>query len=135
MKVFAAKSVATMDNRKIILTFHIFVSMVGWFLSHAALQFFHSRFYSFRRLPAIKFAQEAFPIALGVVIFLILTRHARANAFLEDVVSELRKVTWPSRDDVTKSTTVVVICIIIASFLLAGFDVVWGKVISALLKI
>jgi preprotein translocase subunit SecE len=55
------------------------------------------------------------------------------TSFSDEVVSELRKVTWPSRDDVVKSTTVVLVCVLIASFILAGFDLIWGKVIGFLL--
>ncbi|OGU55295.1 MAG: preprotein translocase subunit SecE [Ignavibacteria bacterium RBG_13_36_8] len=37
--------------------------------------------------------------------------------FFNDVVKEMKKVTWPTRDELKESTTVViVVCIIIALF-------------------
>ena len=47
---------------------------------------------------------------------------------------ELKKVTWPTREDVIKSTWVVMICIGIASLILVGFDLLWGKIFSFLLQ-
>jgi preprotein translocase subunit SecE len=37
--------------------------------------------------------------------------------FFEDVVKEMKKVTWPTKDELKESTTVVlVVCLIIALF-------------------
>ncbi|MEK7250779.1 MAG: preprotein translocase subunit SecE [Bacteroidota bacterium] len=38
-------------------------------------------------------------------------------AFFEDVVKEMKKVTWPKKDDLRDSTVIVlVVCLIIAAF-------------------
>ena len=123
-----------MDTRKIIVTFHIVMGAIVWCLSRAALSDLYLRFYQIRRFPAINGIREALPVILGAVVFGVLMQHPKVNPTLEEVVSELKKVTWPTRDDVVKSTTVVLICILIASFILAGFDLVWGKVVTFLLK-
>jgi preprotein translocase subunit SecE len=37
--------------------------------------------------------------------------------FFEDVVKEMKKVTWPSKDELKEATTVViVVCLVIAAF-------------------
>ncbi|MGE5682750.1 MAG: preprotein translocase subunit SecE [Bacillota bacterium] len=37
--------------------------------------------------------------------------------FVNDVVKEMKKVTWPSKDELKESTTIViVVCLIIAAF-------------------
>ncbi|MBU1099957.1 MAG: preprotein translocase subunit SecE [Bacteroidetes bacterium] len=37
--------------------------------------------------------------------------------FFEDVVKEMKKVTWPTKDELKESTTIViVVCILIAAF-------------------
>lgn len=107
--------------------------MIVWFLTRASIEYFYLAFYQVRRLQAIGVIREVVPVVLGAVCFIILLKHAKANLFMEEVVSELRKVTWPGREDVVKSTTVVIICILICSFILAGFDVLWGKLITLLL--
>jgi preprotein translocase subunit SecE len=42
--------------------------------------------------------------------------------FLKDCVGELRKVVWPSRDDVISSTRVVIISTLMISLLLGAID-------------
>ena len=38
-------------------------------------------------------------------------------AFFDDVVKEMRKVTWPTKEELKESTTVViVVCLVIAAF-------------------
>ncbi|MBI1938856.1 MAG: preprotein translocase subunit SecE [Ignavibacteriales bacterium] len=37
--------------------------------------------------------------------------------FVNDVVKEMKKVTWPSRDELKESTTIVIaVCLILAAF-------------------
>jgi len=58
----------------------------------------------------------------------------RVTTFLQDVQTETKKVTWPSRKDVMGSTVVV----IVAVFVLAGFlgiiDFVLSLLIGLLIK-
>ncbi len=122
-----------MDNRKIIITSYLVSSMVLWFLTRSAIQWFYLTFYQVRRLPGIAFGREVLPVLVGGATLLILSRHPKTTPLLDEVITELKKVTWPSRDEVVKSTTVVVICVLFASFMLAGFDLAWGKVIGFLL--
>ena len=123
-----------MDNRKIIVASYVAAGMIVWFLSRAAIQFFYLLFYQVRRIPGIAFMREALPVVVGAATFIVLFSNPKVNLLLEEVVSELKKVTWPTRDEVVRSTTVVIICILIASFILAGFDIVWGKVVGFFLK-
>lgn len=123
-----------MDNRKIIITFYIAVSSVLWVLSRAGFQYVYMTFYQIRRMPGIQFLREGLPIILAVGLFAFLLRHSRVNELMDEVVAELRKVTWPTRDDVVKSTTVVLVCILIASVILGFLDGAWGKIVGYLLK-
>lgn len=50
--------------------------------------------------------------------------------FLMDVISELRKVIWPSREDTLHMAVVVVIVTIIFGALLGGIDVGFGWLID-----
>jgi preprotein translocase SecE subunit len=123
-----------MDNRKIIVSFYIVTSMVTWFLSRSFVVWLSTKVYEIRRLPGLKFGLEAIPAIAALVTFVVLLRHPKANAVLDEVIIELKKVTWPSKEDVVKSTWVVLVCIFFISLILAGFDVMWGKVIGYLLS-
>jgi len=122
-----------MDNRKIIYTSYLVVGILVWFLTRSLFQFLYLRFYVLHTLPGIQWGRELLPAILGLGSFIGLARSSQATPFLDEALSELRKVTWPNLDDVRKSTTVVIICILIASGILATFDMIWGKVIGFLL--
>jgi preprotein translocase subunit SecE len=54
-------------------------------------------------------------------------------AFFTDVTKEMKKVTWPHREELIDSTVVVMaVCGIIALFIY-GVDIVVNKVLSAIL--
>ncbi|MBQ3923682.1 MAG: preprotein translocase subunit SecE [Spirochaetales bacterium] len=55
--------------------------------------------------------------------------------FIQESIAELKKVVWPSRDDVVAQTIVVVIGIIITAGLLAVVDFVSLQVVSKILTL
>lgn len=52
-------------------------------------------------------------------------KSARSHAFLIDVVDELSKVVWPTRQETQDSTVVVVATVVLVSLILWAFDLVW----------
>ncbi len=56
----------------------------------------------------------------------------RTRTFLTDVRVELKKVTWPSRQDTLASTGVVLIVVFIVSFYLGFIDILLSKMVTAL---
>ncbi len=54
-------------------------------------------------------------------------------AFVTDTVKEMKKVTWPSRDELRESTMIVlVVCGVIATFIF-GVDWVVSNIMKAIL--
>ena len=69
-----------------------------------------------------------FPIAgvIGILIALYYWRKPSARQYANEVAEELSKVTWPSRKEVTNSTTVVVLTTLFATVFFALMDRFWG---------
>jgi len=69
-----------------------------------------------------------FPIAglIGVAIAVYYWRKPEARQYANEVAEELSKVTWPSRKEVTNSTTVVVLTTLFATVFFALMDRFWG---------
>ena len=52
--------------------------------------------------------------------------------FFDDVVKEMKKVTWPTKDELKESTTVViVVCLVIAAFTYA-IDMLINQVLKGI---
>lgn len=72
-------------------------------------------------------------LGMGVVSFLVLNRHPAAYSFADEVVTELRKVTWPDKDETVRSTSVVVGFAISMAVAITLYDFVWGRLTSMFL--
>jgi len=54
--------------------------------------------------------------------------------FLKDVRGELKKVTWPSKSEVTNSTIVVIVCTIIIGVYLWLCDFLFSKILGLIIR-
>ncbi len=52
----------------------------------------------------------------------------RMGAYLRDVRGEMKKVTWPSKDDLVKTTIAVLIISLFFGVYLFGVDVVFARI-------
>jgi len=66
----------------------------------------------------------------GMIMEQKLRWYKRVVPFLKDVRAELRKVTWPSRNEVTSTTIIVIIAIVFFGFYLFFMDVVFSWLLS-----
>ena len=65
---------------------------------------------------------------------LLARQNERSNGFLNEVVLELSKVSWPARDETFKSAGVVAVLVGIASLILFVVDALWGTIIRGVLS-
>jgi len=56
----------------------------------------------------------------------------RTRSFLTDVRVELKKVSWPSRQDTISSTGVVLVVVFIISFYLGIIDILLSRMVTSL---
>ncbi|MDQ6649860.1 MAG: preprotein translocase subunit SecE [Actinomycetota bacterium] len=52
---------------------------------------------------------------------------AALSLFFKQVVAELRKVIWPTRQELITYTTVVIVFVTLMVLITAGFDLLFGK--------
>jgi preprotein translocase subunit SecE len=57
----------------------------------------------------------------------------RVKEFAQDVLVEFRKVTWPSRQELINSTTVVIVVTVVLAFFLGGVDIGLTKLVERIL--
>ena len=64
-------------------------------------------------------------VVTGAITFILLIRNERVLRFTDEVVGELARVTWPSRDETVRASVVVIFTTIFTASLLAAFDFLW----------
>jgi len=58
----------------------------------------------------------------------------RVQQFFREVVAEFKKVTWPSRRDVTSSTTVVIVVVFVIAIFLGVVDIGLSRIVGLILR-
>src|SRR6185312_7606334 len=56
-------------------------------------------------------------VGLGGLVFLILWRHEQANQFMNEVMVELSRVTWPTPNETRNATVVVIVMVLVSGML------------------
>jgi preprotein translocase subunit SecE len=87
---------------------------------------------NFAEPPATAITAMAAVIGLGGAITLF--RNERVHTLVTDVVMELAKVTWPTRNETYVSTVVVIVTSLIAAAVVGAFDFVWSFFTDLLYK-
>ena len=77
---------------------------------------------------------KAAPGGLAGVLGWPARKLGEGRAFLLEVRSELKKVTWPSRKEVSSTTLVVIATSIFFGFYLWGLDLVFSRALSLAFK-
>jgi preprotein translocase subunit SecE len=58
----------------------------------------------------------------------------RIKEFVQDVLVEFRKVTWPSRQELINSTMVVIVVTVVLAFFLGGVDIGLTRLVERILR-
>jgi preprotein translocase subunit SecE len=111
------------------LTFLTGAFAVGWLLTRSI-----QAFWTFLnlRIPEVPTADFTISVVIGVVISLslgfYLWKNAQVNRLVVEIISELSKVTWPTRKELYASTVVVIVVSVIAAIILGLYDAFWSWV-------
>ncbi|ODS61268.1 MULTISPECIES: preprotein translocase subunit SecE [unclassified Arenimonas] len=72
-------------------------------------------------------------LAGGAAIMSATAKGRAAREFISESMFELRKVVWPTRQEATRTTGVILVVVVIVSLILSGFDLVISWAIRLLL--
>ena len=59
----------------------------------------------------------------------------RMTSFLKDARGEMKKVTWPSKNDLYKTTVAVIVSSVIFGVYLFGVDLVFSRLIKQIMNL
>lgn len=72
-------------------------------------------------------------IVFAVATFVGLIRTMRAITYFDEVVDELFKVTWPTREETLRAATTVVVTTVLIASVIGLYDLMWKKVANVFL--
>lgn len=127
-------------NEKIVIwTFFVFGILV-WFLLG---RFFAEMMTVFGIVDPLwnTFLKDVLPVSsiIGFVFAVALTffivKSEKAREWGVNVVSELKKVTWPTKPEIKAATVIVIVFVAVLTVILASFDYIWGGITSLIFKV
>jgi preprotein translocase subunit SecE len=115
-------------QRYVLLAFVVAAVLVGVTVQAAASSAFAQFALPDDRVMGILATSSILAILSGATTFLILVRNKAALTFTGEVVGELVRVTWPSREETVRASTTVVLTTLFMASLLAVYDFTWKNV-------
>jgi preprotein translocase subunit SecE len=74
--------------------------------------------------------RHAVPVGAGIITWIILQSNKRVGVWADEVVTELRKIVWPSSRDTVAMTIMVCVMLLISGIVLGVFDIIGATVID-----
>lgn len=122
-----------LQQRYIILTFIVGAVMTGLALQAAAVDAFEVFALADNRLAGLVATTTVVGLLGGAGTFFALLRNRQAVKFTGEVISELAKTTWPSRDETVQATTTVIFTTLFVAALLGVYDLIWKNLADVFL--
>ena len=120
-------------QRYVLLAFVLGAIMVGVTLQAALTSGFAQFAVPDNRLGGLVSTSTAISIFGALLTGVVLVRSKRAMTFSTEVVGELLRVTWPSRDEAVRASTTVVLTTLFTATLLAVYDFTWKNLADLIL--
>lgn len=121
------------NSKLITLSFAILSGLVALALS-ILIKSFAGAFGFVARATDSDLVKHGLPIVIGFVLFGALQFNPKVLTWADEVVSEIRKVVWPSRKDTSAMTVVVIIMVLISSVIVTSFDFLSGLVLNSVMR-
>ena len=112
-------------QRYVLLVFVIGAVLVGFTVEAALSSAFAQFAIPDSRLLGVLNTSSLVAVLSGLATFAILLRNRTALTFVGEVVGELVRVTWPSREETVRASTTVVLTTVFMASLMAVYDFTW----------
>ena len=121
-----------LHQRWVVLAFVALSIVAGWTVQAGSVSAFAQFAIPDTRLGPITLS-TLLAILAGGITFAALLRNERAGRFTDEVVDELSKVTWPTREETIRASTTVVVTTLLVAMLLGIYDFVWKNLADLVL--
>jgi preprotein translocase subunit SecE len=118
------------ETKKILTLSYLVSAALTWLVAGILLDTFSATFGFVARLVSSDVFRHGVPVGLGAILFFFLQFNRKVNVWGDEVVSEIRKVVWPSQRDTSGMTVVVCVFLIFTGTLIGVFDFLSGYVVN-----
>lgn len=120
-------------SRYVLLAFVVGAFLSGWVVQAAMVSLLAQLEYPDTRLLGVVSISALTGLLAGAATFGGLLSNREAKRFTDEVVGELARVTWPSREETLRATTTVVVTTLMVAALLGVYDLFWKNLADLIL--
>ena len=110
------------DNKKFLVISYVALAALAAFVMSLLFHTFSASSDLIARLTANELVRHGVPLLIGFGVFAALQFNPKVSVFGEEVITEVKKVVWPSRKDTFAMTIVVCVMVITAGIFLGLVD-------------
>tara|TARA_B100001248_G_C27399644_1_gene469061 strand:- start:13633 stop:14028 length:396 start_codon:yes stop_codon:yes gene_type:complete len=125
----------TKENEKILTVSFILAGAIAAVVVNSLFTAFAASFASVARVYSMDILRHGLPVGVGALTFVILQFNQKALTYADEVVSEIKKVVWPSHKDTAAMTVVVSIMLIVSGLVLGLFDFLSQEIVKIILDV
>lgn len=118
------------SNQSVVNFGFVMAGFLAYYVSSVLFEVLAGSFGAVTRLRSIDAVKHGVPVTFGLITFLILILNKNAHVFLDEAVTEVRKVVWPSRKDTIAMTTVCCVMVVLAGLVLSFWDLFCNQLIK-----
>lgn len=123
-----------MSKQRFVLLAFVAAAIAVGFTLEAALESAFAQFaFPDNRIAGLLDTSSTVAVLGSALTFGILIRSRRALEFTGEVVGELLRVTWPSREEALRASTTVVLTTLFTAGVLAVYDFTWKNLADLVL--
>lgn len=120
-------------QRYLMLAFVAAALLSGWVVQAACVSAFAQFEVADTRIAGVFATSTLVGLVAGAATLFALLRNRDAVRFTDEVVGELARVTWPTREETLRATTTVVVTTLLVAALLGVYDLVWKNLADLIL--
>jgi preprotein translocase subunit SecE len=109
------------NSKVVTVSFALFAMLIGLSIS-LLLKAFSGAFSIVARATDADLVRHGMPVLIGLGLFLYLQFTPKVLAWADEVISEIKKITWASKKDTYGMTVAVVVMVTISGIVVALFD-------------
>ncbi|MFH1223196.1 MAG: preprotein translocase subunit SecE [Pseudomonadota bacterium] len=110
------------------------VGVIVWYMTKVAVEHTLGYFDIYLRSSLAEVIKNLLPVIFGGIAAYIPYRVERIKLYLLEVITEVKKVTWPPKKETWGATVVVIIAVIISAVVLWVFDLLSNFGMGFILK-
>jgi len=114
------------SNTKILTLSFALTGAISGLVLHLLIKSFSAAFGIVARIADSDLVRHGLPVFVGLAVFAVLQLNPKVKAWADEVITEVKKVVWPSQKDTTAMTVVVLIMVAISSVIISMFDLASG---------